>query len=157
MNKTERQTRELVYRQTELATDKAASSASTALRVKNGTAWAVELLMHAIRQERQKQGLTLDEVALRCGINKSILSKLENGKLLNAQVDTLMRIALSLGKVVGLQLQDGTKPIVKSNLDRAGVAAYLAQRKAATAIKKTPSGSNGTHAPKPVIERKAFS
>jgi len=55
-----------------------------------------ENLGNRIRFIRKKQGLTLDEVAERCGIFKSNLSKVEKGQR-NPTTDTLEKIASSLG------------------------------------------------------------
>jgi transcriptional regulator with XRE-family HTH domain len=110
---------------------------ATSPAVKNGTAWAIELIMHAIRQERSRQGLSLDALSERTGIDKAMLSRLENGKLLNTQVDTLMRLALALGKSIGLELIEPRRPASRSNLDVAGVEQHLARK--AGSRGKTPA------------------
>lgn len=59
-------------------------------------------LMHALRAERQRQGLSLADVAKRSGIDKAALSRLENGQQINPTWNTLWRYALVLNKGVGL-------------------------------------------------------
>jgi len=135
MSSSLRRQQEKAYRESALCKAQASMPPLDA-PIKNSAAWAVELLMHTIREERQKQKLSLDVVAERSGVDKAMLSKLENGKLINAQVDTLMRIARALGKVVRLELADPVQPHVRSTLDRAAVATYLQARKnAAKSVK----------------------
>ncbi|MFZ5528692.1 MAG: helix-turn-helix domain-containing protein [Pseudomonadota bacterium] len=50
----------------------------------------------AIREQRQKHGLTLAQVAEQAGISRGMLSKIENGQT-TAGMDTLARIARALG------------------------------------------------------------
>jgi DNA-binding XRE family transcriptional regulator len=51
----------------------------------------------AIKAERERRGLPLDEVAQVSGIHKASLSRLETGKLANPSVDTLLRYAAAMG------------------------------------------------------------
>lgn len=147
MNKTERKANEIAYRQSALRQEQAKAAPSPD-RVKNATAWALESLMQTIRQERQRQKLSLDAVAERSGVEKAMLSKLENGKLINAQLDTLMRIARALNKVVSLQLTVPRKPVVRSSLDRGAIAAYLASRK------NNPDNRTGSVSPSQRVAKK---
>jgi len=55
-------------------------------------------VLTTLRRERRRQGLSLAEVALRSGIGKGELSKLESGKLTDATVATLRSYARTLGK-----------------------------------------------------------
>ena len=50
----------------------------------------------AIREQRQKHGLTIAQVAEQAGISRGMLSKIENGQT-TAGMDTLARIARALG------------------------------------------------------------
>jgi hypothetical protein len=54
--------------------------------------------LSALRRERLRQGLSLAEVAVRTGMSKTELSKLETGKLSNPTVATLRTYARALGK-----------------------------------------------------------
>lgn len=55
-----------------------------------------ETVGSAIRQQRQKDGLTIAQVAEQAGISRGMLSKIENGQT-TAGLDTLARIARALG------------------------------------------------------------
>jgi DNA-binding XRE family transcriptional regulator len=67
------------------------------------------MLLHNLRQEREKAGLSLTEVAERSGMDKSTLSKLESGKQTNPTLDTILRYVKALGKEVRWQLVDAGK------------------------------------------------
>jgi DNA-binding XRE family transcriptional regulator len=45
----------------------------------------------AVKAERERRGLSLDEVAQASGIHKASLSRLETGKLVNPTIDLLLR------------------------------------------------------------------
>ena len=51
-----------------------------------------------LRRERQRQGLSLTEVAERTGIDRATISKLETGKLANPTIGTLRTYARALGQ-----------------------------------------------------------
>ncbi len=59
-----------------------------------------------IRNIRNQQGRTLDDIASACGCSKSLVSKIENGKVVPA-VATLSNIANSLGVRVSTLMEDG--------------------------------------------------
>lgn len=63
-----------------------------------------------LKQERERQKLTLAQLEERTGISQAALSRLENGKSPNPTIDTIYRIAAALGKVVGCFLQDAAPP-----------------------------------------------
>jgi DNA-binding Xre family transcriptional regulator len=50
----------------------------------------------ALRHERERLGLSLTDVAARSGIERSAISKLETGKVMNPTVSTLQRYAEAL-------------------------------------------------------------
>jgi ribosome-binding protein aMBF1 (putative translation factor) len=52
----------------------------------------------SLRQERERLGLSLADVAERAKIDKGALSRLENGQHLNPTVNTLERYARTLGR-----------------------------------------------------------
>jgi DNA-binding XRE family transcriptional regulator len=51
----------------------------------------------ALKAERERRGLTLDDVAEASGIHKMSLSRLEAGKLASPAVDMLLRYAAAVG------------------------------------------------------------
>jgi DNA-binding phage protein len=53
--------------------------------------------MRVLRRERESRGLSLAEVARRCGIDKGNLSRLETDPYPNPTLDTVSRIAHALG------------------------------------------------------------
>jgi DNA-binding XRE family transcriptional regulator len=69
------------------------------------------LLKHVLgnlRQERQRLGLSLADVNVRSGIDRGTLSKLENDADPNVTMNTLIRYAEALGKIILVQLDDAT-------------------------------------------------
>ena len=67
------------------------------------------LLKHVLkklREERQRQGLSLADLNLRSGIDRGTLSKLENEDDPNVTMNTLMRYAEAVGKVILVQLDE---------------------------------------------------
>jgi DNA-binding Xre family transcriptional regulator len=67
------------------------------------------LLKHVLkilREERQRQGLSLADINARSGIDRGTLSKLENEEDPNVTMNTLMRYAQALGKVILVQLAE---------------------------------------------------
>ncbi len=73
----------------------------------------VILLHHVLallKQERERQKLTLADLEERTGISQAALSRLETGKAANPTIDTIYRISAALGKVVSCFLQDASPP-----------------------------------------------
>ena len=67
------------------------------------------LLKHVLkklREERQRQGLSLADIHARSGIDRGTLSKLENEEDPNVTMNTLMRYAQAVGRVVLVQLEE---------------------------------------------------
>ena len=62
--------------------------------------------MKTLKEERQRQGLSLADVNARSGIDRSTLSRLENDEDPNVTMNTLMRYAQAVGKTVLVQLED---------------------------------------------------
>jgi ribosome-binding protein aMBF1 (putative translation factor) len=60
----------------------------------------------SLRRERERQGLSLSDVAERAEIDKAALSRLENGQQLNPTVNTLARYAGALGSTLKFALGD---------------------------------------------------
>ena len=63
-------------------------------------------LLALLKQERERQNLTLADLEDRTGIGQAALSRLETGRAANPTVDTIYRISTALGKSVGCYLQD---------------------------------------------------
>jgi ribosome-binding protein aMBF1 (putative translation factor) len=51
-----------------------------------------------LRRERERQGLSLTDIASRTGIDRATISKLETGKIANPTVGTLRTYAKALGR-----------------------------------------------------------
>jgi hypothetical protein len=67
------------------------------------------LLKHVLKklcEERQRQGLNLSDVNRRSGIDRGTLGKLENDEDPNITMNTLMRCAQAVGKVVLVELDE---------------------------------------------------
>ncbi|MGH7174215.1 MAG: helix-turn-helix domain-containing protein [Gemmataceae bacterium] len=54
--------------------------------------------LQALKQERRRSGLSIGDVAKHSGLDRAVVSRLENGKQDNPTVATLMRYAAALGK-----------------------------------------------------------
>src|SRR5260370_12249324 len=63
-------------------------------------------LIRALRQERERQQVTLAQLAERTGFDPAVLSRLLTGRQANTTLATLARIANALGKEVGHPLLD---------------------------------------------------
>jgi DNA-binding XRE family transcriptional regulator len=61
-------------------------------------------LMARFKAAREKQGMTLAEVAGRMGIDPPALSRLETGKMLNPTIATLLKWAEALGQKLDVEL-----------------------------------------------------
>jgi hypothetical protein len=59
-----------------------------------------------LKRERRRQGLTLNDVSDRSGLDIGLLSRLENGKVVNPTLTTLWRYASALGRTVTLDVSD---------------------------------------------------
>jgi transcriptional regulator with XRE-family HTH domain len=65
--------------------------------IQAGAFWEMRQLMTALKAEREKQQLTIAQLADRTGIDKAAISRLETGKQVNPTVDTIFRLAAGLG------------------------------------------------------------
>ena len=66
-------------------------------------------LMAALKQERERQKLTMAQLSALTGIDQAALSRLENGKNSNPTLETMNRIAAALGKTIACSLKDAPK------------------------------------------------
>lgn len=67
-------------------------------------------LLGALRAERERLGLSLNDVFLRTGIDRAALSRLENNEDANPTLTTLERYAEALGKQMVVLLTDARSP-----------------------------------------------
>jgi ribosome-binding protein aMBF1 (putative translation factor) len=63
-----------------------------------GMYFDVQRALQALKQERKQRGLSIGDVANRSGLDRAVISRLENGKQDNPTVATLMRYAAAVGK-----------------------------------------------------------
>src|SRR5438105_8677321 len=63
-----------------------------------GMYFDVQQALQALKRERQQRGLSIAVVAERSGLDRAVVSRLENGKQDNPTVATLMRYAAAVGK-----------------------------------------------------------
>jgi predicted transcriptional regulator len=63
-----------------------------------GMYFDVQTVLKALKWERERCGLSIGDVAERSGIDRAVVSRLENGKQDNPTVATLMRYAAAIGK-----------------------------------------------------------
>jgi transcriptional regulator with XRE-family HTH domain len=74
--------------------------------VKLGELLTLHQTLGWLKQERERQNLTLAEISKRTGIDQAALSRLETGKNSNPTHDTLNRVAAALGKTIRWSFQD---------------------------------------------------
>jgi transcriptional regulator with XRE-family HTH domain len=58
----------------------------------------VQRALQALKRERDQCGLSIGDVAERSGLDRAVVSRLENGKQDNPTIATLMRYAAAIGK-----------------------------------------------------------
>jgi ribosome-binding protein aMBF1 (putative translation factor) len=63
-----------------------------------GMYFDVQRALQALKREREQCGLSIGDVAKRSGLDRAVISRLENGKQDNPTVATLMRYAAAIGK-----------------------------------------------------------
>lgn len=63
-----------------------------------GMYFDVQRALQALKRERERSGLSIGDVAERSGLDRAVISRLENGKQDNPTVATLMRYAAAIGK-----------------------------------------------------------
>ena len=62
-------------------------------------------LLEEVKQAREDQQLSLQQIAERVGMDPSNIAKLENGQRENPTLDTLFRLAAGLGLQIELRLK----------------------------------------------------
>ena len=63
-----------------------------------GMYFDVQRALQALKRERVRCGLSIGDVAERSGLDRAVVSRLENGKQDNPTIATLMRYAAAVGK-----------------------------------------------------------
>ena len=63
-----------------------------------GMYFDVQGALQALKSERKRSALSISDVAERSGLDRAVVSRLENGKQDNPTVATLMRYAAAIGK-----------------------------------------------------------
>jgi DNA-binding XRE family transcriptional regulator len=63
-----------------------------------GMYFDIQKALQALKRERERCGLSISDVAERSGLDRAVVSRLENGKQDNPTVSTLMRYAAAVGK-----------------------------------------------------------
>jgi ribosome-binding protein aMBF1 (putative translation factor) len=63
-----------------------------------GMYFDVQRALRALKRDRERSGLSIGDVAERSGLDRAVVSWLENGKQDNPTVATLMRYAAAIGK-----------------------------------------------------------
>jgi hypothetical protein len=58
----------------------------------------IQKALQALKRDRERRRLSIGEVAERSGLDRAVVSRLENGKQDNPTVATLMRYAAAVGK-----------------------------------------------------------
>ena len=71
-----------------------------------GEYWELRKTFAALRALREQQGLSISDMAERTGMDRAMISRLENGQVDNPTVATVTRYAKALGKRVGVSLVD---------------------------------------------------
>jgi len=70
---------------------------------------SLRLILQTLRKVREQAGLSLADVSQRSGMDKAMLSRLENGHVLNPGLETILRYVGALGKDVEWRLVDAAQ------------------------------------------------
>jgi predicted transcriptional regulator len=73
--------------------------------VSQGEYLDLQAMLAALKKQREGQGLSLADVAAKCGMDRAAISRLENGVYLNPTVDTLFRYAEAVGASIGFSVR----------------------------------------------------
>jgi ribosome-binding protein aMBF1 (putative translation factor) len=71
-----------------------------------GEYWELRKTFAALKALRERQGLSISDLADRTGMDRAMISRLENGQVDNPTIATVSRYALALGKRVEVRLID---------------------------------------------------
>ncbi len=95
-------------RETEAKRDAILRTGRVAKRAWRAMRQDVDEAIGRLRSERERLGLSLADVEARCGLRRSVLSRLENDKTVNPTLLTLQRYAAALGMIVQTSLHKPT-------------------------------------------------
>ena len=73
--------------------------------VSHGEYLDLQVMLATLKKHREGQGLSLADVAARSGMDRSAVSRLENGVYVNPTVDTLFRYAEAIGAAIGFSVR----------------------------------------------------
>jgi DNA-binding XRE family transcriptional regulator len=73
--------------------------------VSQGEYLDLRAMLVTLKRHRESQGLSLADVAQRCGVDRAAISRLENGVYVNPTVDTLYRYAQAVGADIGFSVR----------------------------------------------------
>lgn len=73
-----------------------------------GEYWELRKTFAALKVLREQQGLSITDLAERTGMDRAMISRLENGQIDNPTIATMSRYAKALGKRVIVSLVDAT-------------------------------------------------
>jgi DNA-binding XRE family transcriptional regulator len=65
----------------------------------------LRVMLAALKEHREKHGLSLADIAARSGMDRAAVSRLENGVYLNPTLDTLHRYAEAVGAEIGFNVR----------------------------------------------------
>ena len=80
-----------------------------------GMYFDIQGALQALKREREQSGLSIGDVAERSGLDRAVVSRLENGKQDNPTVATLMRYAAAVGKRFLWSYEDRTTKVTAGN------------------------------------------
>src|SRR5207248_1700473 len=80
-----------------------------------GMYFDVQKALQALKQNRKRRGLTIGDVSERSGLDRAVVSRLENGKQDNPTVATLMRYAAAIGKRFVWSYEDLPAKVLAAN------------------------------------------
>jgi ribosome-binding protein aMBF1 (putative translation factor) len=86
--------------------------------IKQGEYFLVMQLAAMLKKERENSGLTLQNLSDATGIDRSAISRIENGVAENPTIGTIAKIAGSLGKRLVFAFEDDVVGIKKAEIPR---------------------------------------
>jgi DNA-binding XRE family transcriptional regulator len=75
-----------------------------------GEYWELRKTFAALKRLREQQGLSISDMVERTGMDRAMISRLENGQVDNPTITTMSRYAQALGKRVVVGLVDSQAP-----------------------------------------------
>jgi DNA-binding XRE family transcriptional regulator len=99
------------YRQLRADIEREKPAINAEIRVQLAEQRELAAVFAELKQVRQALGLSLADIQERTGIDRSGLSKLENGQRANFTLDTVRKYAQAVGKRVLVTVADATEPV----------------------------------------------